>query len=286
MNLGFVDSSQSHVKLAGQVAVVTGGGRGLGRAFARSLAAAGASVALIARSESQLAETAAEISDAGGTAIAFTADVADYTAAGKIIDQVEKRLGPVDLLVNNAGVATAIGPVSETEPRDWWRCFEVNLLGPYLFIRAVVPGMIGLGRGRIINVASGAGLVPIPNLSGYVTSKAALIRFTEVLSKEVHEHGISVFSIEPGTVRTAMAEQVLESAESERWIPWFKAIFDQGRDVPPDYAVGLVLMLASGVADDLSGCFLDITDDPAALVEQARWIRQEGLYALRLNKLK
>jgi NAD(P)-dependent dehydrogenase (short-subunit alcohol dehydrogenase family) len=279
-------AAQSPVDLKGHVAVVTGAGRGLGRAFARSLATAGASVALIARSEGQLAETAAEISDARGTSISFTADVSDYTSAGKIIDQVEKQLGPVNLLVNNAGIATAIGPVSATEPRDWWRCFEVNLLGPYLFTRAVVPSMIALGRGRIINVASGAGLVPIPNLSGYVTSKAALIRFSEVLANEVHEHGISVFGIEPGTVRTAMAEQVLESPESQRWMPWFKTIFEQGRDVPPDHAVRLVLTLASGRADELSGCFLDITDDPAALVEQAERIRREGLYALRLSKLK
>src|SRR5215831_15704847 len=152
------DSNQSRGELGGQVAIVTGGGRGLGRVFARSLAAAGAAVALVARSESQLAETAAEIGEAGGTALSFTADVADYTAAGRIVDQIERQLGPVNLLINNAGVATAIGPAWETEPRDWWRCFEVNLLGPYLFARAVLPGMIALGRGRIINVASGAGL--------------------------------------------------------------------------------------------------------------------------------
>jgi NAD(P)-dependent dehydrogenase (short-subunit alcohol dehydrogenase family) len=274
------------LSLAGQVAVITGGGRGLGRAFARSLAAAGAKVALIARSEGQLVETAAEITAAGGAAIWFAADVTDWTAANRIVDQVERQLGPVNLLVNNAGAATTLGPVAETEPRDWWRCFEVNLLGPYLYTRAVLPGMIALGRGRIINIASGAGLVAIPNLSGYVTSKAGLIRFTEVLATEVREHGISVFGIEPGTVRTAMAEQVLESPEAQRWMPWFGKIFEQGRDVPPDHAARLVLMLASGEADELTGCFLDITDDPTALVEQAEQIRQEALYTLRLRKLK
>jgi NAD(P)-dependent dehydrogenase (short-subunit alcohol dehydrogenase family) len=277
---------QDQVDLKGHVAVVTGGGRGLGRAFARSLATAGASVALIARSESQLKDAVAEITESGGTAISFAADVADFTAAGRVIDQVEKQLGPVNLLVNNAGIATAIGPVAETEPRDWWRCFEVNLLGSYLFARAVLPGMMALGRGRIINVASGAGLVAIPNLSGYVTSKAALIRFTEILAREVREHGISVFGIEPGTVRTAMAEQVLESPDAQRWMPWFKTIFEQGRDVPPDCAARLVLMLASGGADELSGCFIDVTDDTTELVAQADRIRREGLYALRLSKLK
>src|SRR5262249_44716198 len=230
-------------------------------------------------------ETVAELSAAGGIAISFVADVSDFTAAGVIVDRVERQLGPVDLLINNAGVATALGPVSETEPRDWWRCFEVNLLGPYLYTRAVLPGMIAMGRGRIVNVASGAGLVPIPNLSGYVTSKAGLIRFTEVLAREVHEHGISVFGIEPGTVRTDMAEQVLESTGVQKWLPWFERIFEEGRDVPADYAVRLVMLLALGKADELTGCFLDISDDIQSLAEQSEQIRREGLYSLRLRKL-
>src|SRR5262245_47238443 len=136
------NAGQQGSDLAGQVIVITGGGRGLGREFARALSRGGASIALIARSEAELSETVAELSAAGGTAISFAADVSDFTAAGAIVDRVERQLGPVDLLINNAGVATALGPVSETEPRDWWRCFEVNLLGPYLYTRAVLPGMI------------------------------------------------------------------------------------------------------------------------------------------------
>jgi len=272
------------IDITGQVAIITGGGRGLGRAFATAVAAAGASVALVARSEGQLSEVTADIASAGGRAISFAADVADYTAASRIVDQVERQLGPVSLLVNNAGVATAVGPVAETEPRDWWRSFEVNMLGPYLYSRAVLPGMITVGRGRIVNVASGAGLLAIPNMSGYVTSKAALIRFTEVLAKEVRENGITVFAIEPGTVRTAMAEQTMESREGQKWMPWFKKIFDEGRDVPADYAARLVLLLASGKADALTGCFLDITDDLSTLVQRTDQIRRDGLYTLPLRK--
>src|SRR5262249_48040481 len=158
---------QSPIELAGQVAIITGAGRGLGRAFAQSLAGAGAAVALVARSKDELEQTAAEIGAAGGTAISFVADVADHSAAATITDQVERQLGPVNLLVNNAGAATALGPVSQTEPHEWWRCFEVNVLGSYLYTRAVLPGMIALGRGRIVNIASGAGLAAIPNMSGY-----------------------------------------------------------------------------------------------------------------------
>jgi len=276
---------QEQIRLAAQVAIVTGGSRGLGRVFAHTLAAAGASVALVARSESELDQAASEIIASGGQAISFAADVTDHEAAIRIVDRVEKQLGPVNLLVNNAGVATALGPISETDPGDWWRCFEVNLLGPYLYTRAVLPGMMALGRGRIINIASGAGLMAIQNMSGYVTSKAALIRFTEVLAKEVREYGISAFAIEPGTVRTAMAETVLQSPDADRWMPWFNKIFEQGRDVPPDYAAKLVLTLASGKADELTGCFLDITDDLPLLLGHTGQIRREGLYALRLQKL-
>ena len=135
----------------------------------------------------------------------------------------------MDLLVNNAGLAGPIGPTWETDPDDWWRCLEVNLRGPMLCSRAVLPGMIARGGGRIVNVASGAGTFAIPYLGAYVTSKTALIRFTEILALETGQHGVKVFAIEPGTVRTAMAEYALESEEGQRWLPWFAEIFKRGR---------------------------------------------------------
>ena len=125
----------------------------------------------------------------------------------------------MDLLVNNAGLAGPIGPTWETDPDDWWRCLEVNLRGPMLCSRAVLPGMIARGGGRIVNVASGAGTFAIPYLGAYVTSKTALIRFTEILALEAGQHGVKVFAIEPGTVRTAMAEYALESKKDSGGCP-------------------------------------------------------------------
>jgi NAD(P)-dependent dehydrogenase (short-subunit alcohol dehydrogenase family) len=257
------------IDLTGQVALITGGGRGIGRAIALGLASAGASVAVVARSEDQIADVAEAINRAGGRAAAFPADVSDPEGVGQLVRAVQQTFGPVDLLVNSAGLAGPIGPTWEADPADWWRCLEVNLRGPMLCSRAVLPGMIARGGGRIVNVASGAGTWAIPHLGAYVVSKTALIRLTEVLAAEAAGHGVKVFAIEPGTVRTATAEYALGSEAGRRWMPWFRDIFEQGRDVTPDRAAGLVALLASGEADALSGRFFTVQDDVIHLAERA-----------------
>ncbi len=203
-------------------------------------------------------------------AISVTADVSDKAAVDRMVREVESSLGPVNLLINNAGLAGPIGPTWETDPVDWWRCLEVNLRGPMLCSRAVLPSMIACGGGRRVNVASGAGTFAIPYLGAYVTSKTALIRFTEILALEAAQHGVKIFAIEPGTVRTVMAEHALESGEGQRWLPWFGEIFRQGADVPPNDVADLVVILASERADALSGRFFTINDDVVGLVERAR----------------
>ena len=218
------------INLAGQVAIVTGGGRGIGKAIAVGLAKAGCSVAVVARSEDQLAETVRRSRNWVPVRSQSPPMSPIQEPLSRMVLEVEKSLGSVDLLVNNAGLAGPIGPTWETDPDDWWRCLEVNLRGPMLCSRAVLPGMIARGEGRIINVASGAGTFAIPYLGAYVTSKTALIRFTEILALEAAKHGVKVFAIEPGTVRTAMAEYVLESEEGQRWLPWLGEIFKRGED--------------------------------------------------------
>jgi NAD(P)-dependent dehydrogenase (short-subunit alcohol dehydrogenase family) len=257
------------INLMGQVAVVTGGGRGIGRAIAIGLASAGASVAVVARSEDQINETVGLIAQAGGRAVAVPVDVSDPEAVERMVREIERALGPATLLVSNAGLAGPIGPTWEAEPGGWWRCLEVNLRAPMLCSRAVLRGMVARGCGRIINVASGAGTFAVPHLGAYVTSKKALIRFTEVLAAEVVEYGIKTFAIEPGTVGTAMAESVLGSEEGRRWIPWFRDIFEQGRDVGPEHAARLVTLLASGRVDALSGRFFTVAADVLGLAERA-----------------
>jgi NAD(P)-dependent dehydrogenase (short-subunit alcohol dehydrogenase family) len=255
--------------LADSVAVVTGGGRGLGRAFAVALAHHGARVVVVARSRDQLAETVQHITRSGGVALAFTADVTDRTSSEQTLASIRATVGPIDLLVNNAGVGAPIGPLVQTDADDWWRAHEVNLRGPMLWTRVVLPGMIERGKGRIINVASGAGAIAIPFMSAYVTSKTALIRFTEVLAQEVKAQGIRIFAIEPGTVRTAMAMYALESPAGRRWVPWYRNIFDAQEDVQPEYSAELIVRLARGDADRLTGRFISRDDDLDHILRQA-----------------
>lgn len=269
--------------LTRRVAVVTGGGRGLGALFAEGLAAAGMAVVVVARTTAEVQATAQRIRAAGGQALALTADVSDRQAVEQMVAAAEAQVGAVEVLVNNAGLFGAFGPVWEVHPEEWWREMEVNVRGPFLCARAVLPGMIARRRGRIINVASGAGTGPIPAVSAYAASKAALISFTNSLAGETAPYGISVFAINPGTVRTPMNEVARQSPVLAQWHPWFAQLFEEGGDVPAEPAVRLVVALASGQADPLTGRFLDVGDDLTHLVQDAETIRRDDLYTLRLR---
>jgi NAD(P)-dependent dehydrogenase (short-subunit alcohol dehydrogenase family) len=272
-------------ELQGQVAMVTGAGRGLGRATALALARAGARVGVVARSEAQLAETVRGVTEAGGEAWAVVADVSDAAAVERMAREVGRQLGPVDLLVNNAGTTGPLGPIWEADPGDWWHSLEVNLRGPYLCSSALLPGMLERRRGRIINVSTSAATVAVAHMGAYIIAKTALIRFTENLAAELLNSGVSVFAISPGTVRTAMSEYVLESEAGKKWLPWFRKLFDRGRDVPAEKAAQLVVQLASGRADALSGRLIDVSDDLEKLLERLEEVKRDNLYTLRVAKL-
>lgn len=273
-------AENSGVTLDGKVALITGGGRGLGRAFAQELARSGARVAVTARTADEIEDTAQSI---GGFAIPCDVTRRDQVTA--MVEKVEAGLGPVDILVNNAGAPGAIGPAWLADPAEWWRAMEVNMGGTFLCCHAVVPGMVARRSGRIINVASGAGTLSIPHMSAYVTAKAAVIRFTETLALELASHGVTAFAIQPGTVRTRMAEEVLASEASREWLPWFHDFFAAGRDVGPDAAASLVRFLAEGRADTLSGRYFEVPeDDPAEVVARTEEVKRDGLYLLRLRR--
>lgn len=263
--------------VSGQVALVTGGGRGIGRAIAEALAAAGAAVAVGARSADALAETVGRIESAGGRALAVTVDVTEVVDVTSAVEEVERHLGPIDLLVNNAGAGTASGPLWEGDPEAWWRDVTVNLRGPFLCARAVLPGMIARGRGRIVNVASRAGVGPYPFASAYGVGKTALIRLTETLALELRGKGLSVFAIHPGVVRTAMVDATLD----DPWVgPRFRQLLEQGADVPPERAAALVVALARGQGDRLTGRYITVDDDLAQLTRAVQ--ANDALHTLRL----
>jgi 3-oxoacyl-[acyl-carrier protein] reductase len=267
------------------IALITGAGRGLGRAFAIALAKNGFKVAVTARTEAEINATAEAIVRNGGSAIAVPGDVTDRQAVEPAVATTEAELGPIDVLINNAGVLNG-GLIGTIDPDEWWRDIEINLRGPLLFVNAVLPGMLGRGRGRIINVSSGAGLQAIETGAAYCVSKAALIRLSESIALETTKHGLATFAIHPGTVRTPMNLRFMESEEMRRRSPavaaWFDQLFAEGHDTPIERSVQLVLTLASGKADALSGCFVSVDDDLDMLLAHADAIQSEGRLRLRL----
>jgi NAD(P)-dependent dehydrogenase (short-subunit alcohol dehydrogenase family) len=275
--------------LRGQVALVTGGGRGLGRVFAQTLAAAGAAVAVAARSADELAGTVALIDEAGGHALAVPLDVTDRRAVEHAVGRIVDRQGPVALLVNNAGVCGPIAPVWEVDPEDWWRAMEINLRGSFLCARAVLSGMIEHRRGRIINIASHAGVFRWPRVSAYAISKAALVKLTENLAVEVKKLGVAVFAVHPGIATIGLTEAALAATTAApessvgRAMGWVRQQVEAGHAVPPERSADLVLRLALGHADALSGRYLTVYDDLDALIAQATQIQQDDLYTLRLR---
>jgi len=185
------------MNLKDQTAIVTGGGRGIGRAIAQSLASAGARVAVLARSAREVEATAVLIQRSGGTARAFTLDVTDPAAVKKIFAEIERSLGPCDILINNAGDAGQMGPLWEDDPERWWHTLAINLRGPMLCAHAVLPGMVSRRRGYIINVSSGAAYLPMAHFTPYTVSKAALVRLSESLATEAAPYGVKVFPSRP-----------------------------------------------------------------------------------------
>jgi 3-oxoacyl-[acyl-carrier protein] reductase len=257
-------------------ALVTGGGRGVGKVVAGALAREGFAVAVVARTASEVEATAAELEGAAG----FPADVTDPAQVERVVAEASERLGTIELLVNNAGSARAIGPAWEVDPDDWWLDVESSLRSALLCTRAVVPGMIERRRGRILNVSSYVATRPTPYLSGYAAAKAALASFSEGLAAALREHGIAVFTITPGLFRSALMDNLMHSEAGRRWLPEAGT----GRWVEPERVERLVAFLASGRGDALSGRFLHALDDLDDLAARAEEIAAQDLFALRLRR--
>jgi NAD(P)-dependent dehydrogenase (short-subunit alcohol dehydrogenase family) len=276
-------------RLAGSVALVTGAGRGIGRRVAESFAAAGAAVALVARSADELAATVARVEAAGGNAAAAVVDVTDRTGLAGAVADLRRRLGPIDLLVNNAGVLGPVGPLWELDLDAWWTTMDVNVRGIVLCSQLVLPEMVAAGRGRIINITSQAGAHRWPLASGYSVSKAAVIKLTENLALEARRHGVAVFSVHPGLLPIGMSETVANTTPSTRHEAhirtWALNELAEGRGADPRRAVELLLRLAAGDGDDLSGRHLSVHDDLDAVLSQLTEVRARDLYVMRPDRL-
>jgi 3-oxoacyl-[acyl-carrier protein] reductase len=245
--------------LEGQVALVTGGGRGIGANIARELSGAGMDVWVTGRTAEQVEATAAEI---GGHAL--VGDVSHGDDVARWVREAE----PIDLLVANAGGGNR-GVSWELDPDEWWRVFEVNVLGVHLSCTAVIPGMLERGRGRIVITGSGAAYLPGATETGYTASKAAACRYGETLANALRDR-IPVFVISPGLVRTAMTEDAFGDDA-----PW----------TPPECAPRLVHALATGEFDALAGRYLHAEHDPPETLRgRIAEILADDLNAIRLRR--
>ena len=271
------------MKLKDKVALVTGGGRGIGAAIATALAAEGADVAVAARTASEVNAVEASLKLLGRRAKGIAVDVSVPDEVARLIAETERALGPVDILVNDAGVLGPVGPAVDNDPQAWLDSIQVNLGGVFLTAHAVLPGMIARGRGKIINLSGGGAAGPRAFFSAYAAAKAAVARFTECLAEEVRPHGIQVNAIAPGPCNTRMFDEMV--AVRDRGGP------DNTRDVderlksggvPLDRPAALVVYLASDESGWLTGRLISaIHDDWRSFDSQQDSIAGSEMFTLR-----
>jgi NAD(P)-dependent dehydrogenase (short-subunit alcohol dehydrogenase family) len=262
----------------GRVAVVTGGGSGVGMEIARTLGEEGYAVAILGRSQNRLEEAESLLENAVPHLALYQGDVRDVDAVDAILREVEATLGPIDVVVHAAGVCAALGPTWAVEQPRWEADLDTGVKAAYLLIRRVIPGMIDRGRGRMVAVNSYAAFRPAPNQSGYAAGKAALASLIASLDAELEGTGVRAFSVTPGFVRTAMTSAMAET-------PWFSALADREDALPPERVARLVARIARGDADRLSGRVLHALDDLDELLARLDEINAEDLYSPRLRRL-
>jgi NAD(P)-dependent dehydrogenase (short-subunit alcohol dehydrogenase family) len=282
-------ASLRDARLTGTVALITGGGRGIGRLLGQALAGAGASVGLIARSSGELAESVRLITEADGQAAAAAADASSPAAIKRAVCDLQDRLGPVSLLVNNAGIGGPVGDAWDVPADAWWHTIEVNLGSAFLCTRLVLRGMAERGAGRIINITSSAGVLRWPQSSAYAVSKAAMIKLTENVAAEARCRGVGIFSVDPGLLAiglsaAAVAGTAAPGSGEARRDTWIRQQLAAGRGAEPASVTRMVTRIAAGDADQLSGCHLSVHDDLDAMLALARRAPRRDLYCLRRHQ--
>jgi NAD(P)-dependent dehydrogenase (short-subunit alcohol dehydrogenase family) len=236
----------------GKTVIVTGASRGIGEACAEVFAAAGANVVLLARSEASIREIAGRI---GGRGLAIPCDVSDFGSVNRAIAEAETAFGPVEVLINNAGAVEPVAHLAEADPDAWGKIIDINLMGVFYGMRAVMPGMIARGRGTILTVSSGAAHSPVEGWSHYCVSKAGAAMLTRCADKEARDAGLRIMGLSPGTVATQMQKEIKASGVGP------VAKLNWSDHIPPDWPAKALLWMCREDADEFIGEEISLRDE-------------------------
>lgn len=240
--------------LTGKTAIITGASRGIGASSARAFAQAGANVALLARTENAVSDLARELQDTGHKAIGIACDVSDYSAVAAAVAETGEKLGPVDILINNAGILEPIGFMVDLDPEDWHRVIDINVKGVFNGMRAVMPGMLKRGGGTIITVGSGAAHGPMEGWAHYCTSKAAALMLTRAGDRETGDI-ITHINLSPGTVATEMQVAIKASGINP------VAQLDPSVHIPADWPARAMVWLSGPDGREFAGQEVSLRDE-------------------------
>ena len=255
------------MKLDGLHAIITGGSQGLGRAIAETFLREGASVMLCARDAALLEKTREELAalaQPGRRVLAQACDVSSEAQVASLVATAIEQFGSLQVLVNNAGVYGPLGPTESVPLEDWKRAIEINLYGVLLPCRAVIPHFKAAGRGKIIIISGGGATNPLPNISSYAASKAAVVRLMETLSEELKASRIDVNAVAPGALKTRMMQEVLAAGPEKVGAEFFakNVKWAETGATPPALAAGLCAYLASAESDGVTGRLISAQWDP------------------------
>jgi NAD(P)-dependent dehydrogenase (short-subunit alcohol dehydrogenase family) len=274
-------------KLKGLNALITGGSQGLGRRIAEHYLREGANLVLCARDEAVLAATVAELSQeaaSGQKVLGQRCDVSSEPEVNDLVAFALQELGSLQVLVNNAGIYGPMGPTESVDWKEWTRAIEINLYGVLLPARAIIPHFKAAGRGKMVILSGGGATNPIPNISAYAASKAAVVRLMETLAEELKEHHVDVNAIAPGALKTRFVEQVLEAGPDAVGAAFYaknKKWSEEGA-VSLDLGAGLAVYLACAESDGITGRLISAQWDPwKTLHEHKAKLAASDIYCLR-----
>jgi 3-oxoacyl-[acyl-carrier protein] reductase len=275
------------MRLLNRFAIITGASQGLGEVIAESYVRAGASVLLCARTESTLQATRDRLSallQEGQVLLAAPADVSDPAHVDRLIATAREAFPRVDILVNNAGVYGPMGAIEDIPWEDWERAISVNLMGTVYMCRAVVPLLKEDGYGKIVNLSGGGATSPLPFISAYAASKAAVVRFTETLAHELRQYGIDVNAVAPGALATRMMDQAIAAGPESVGEEFHARMLELKEEGGTPLALGaaLVTYLGSSESDGITGRLLSAVWDPwSSLQEHREELEGSDIYTLR-----